>query len=316
MTALLLSLLVGVCATWIALVIPARRRSWVDSRIAPHVSLRSGLPGKERASRSGSIPSVSRLTERLLVVLRLERPFRLELARAGSGWTTAQLAWATAGAGGGVFVLALVAGSPAAAVLLGLLAAVVPHVVLRLRAGRRAKAFDEQLPDILDMLVGSLTVGHSFDQSLHAVADGAAEPAATEFKRALGEIRLGRPARAALSDVAARVRSRDLPFVLTAVDLQQQIGGSLGGLLKTVADSVRERQQFRRKVRALTSMGRASAGALVAMPFVAAIGLSLLQPTYMQPMWQTTTGRELVVGALVSMALGTFILKRIVSIGS
>jgi Flp pilus assembly protein TadB len=52
------------------------------------------------------------------------------------------------------------------------------------------------------------------------------------------------------------------------------------------------------------------------MPFVAAIGLSLLQPTYMQPMWQTTTGRELVVGALVSMALGTFILKRIVSIGS
>src|SRR6185437_11754219 len=82
MTTLLLSLLVGVCATWIALVIPARRRSWVDSRIAPHVSLRSGLPGKERASRSGSIPSVSRLTERLLVVLRLERPFRLELARA------------------------------------------------------------------------------------------------------------------------------------------------------------------------------------------------------------------------------------------
>lgn len=316
MTALLLSLLVGVCATWIALVLQARRRSWIDSRIAPHVPLRSGLPGKERSGTSRSIPPFSRLTERLLVALRLEHPFRLELARAGSGWTAAQLAWATAGAGGGVFVLALVAGSPAAALLLGLFAAIVPHVVLKLRAARRAKAFDEQLPDILDTLVGSLTVGHSFDQSLHAVADGAAEPAATEFKRALGEIRLGRPARAALSDVADRVRSRDLPFVLTAVDLQQQIGGSLGGLLKTVADSVRERQQFRRKVRALTGMGRASAAALVALPFVAAIGLSVLQPTYMQPMWQTAIGRELVVGALVSMALGTFILKRIVSIGS
>lgn len=315
MTALLLAVLVGTCATWVALVLPARRRSWVDRRITPHVPTRAGAPTDGHRVKDRAIPFAG-LTARLLVVLRLERPFRLELGRAGSGWTPEQLAWATVGAGGGIFALALVAGSVGAAVPLALLAAVAPHVVLKLRAARRAKAFDEQLPDILDMLVGSLSVGHSFDQSLRAVADGASEPAATEFKHALGEIRLGRPAPAALAEVAARLRSRDLPFVLTAVDLQQQVGGSLASLLQTVADSVRERQQFRRKVQALTGMGRASAAALIALPFLAAIGLSLMQPTYMQPMWQTTTGRELVVGALVFMAIGTYILKRIVSIGS
>jgi len=316
MTAVLLALLVGACATWITLALPARRRSWIDTRIAPHVAARAGVQHEGRPARFATVAPITRLTARLLIALRLKGLLRLELGRAGSGWTPEQLAWVTLGAASGIFALTLAAGSTRSALPFALLAAVSPHCLLRLRAVRRAKAFDQQLPDILDMLVGSLTVGHSFDQSLRAVADGAAEPAASEFKHALGEIRLGRPSRAALAEVATRLRSGDLPFVLTAVDLQQQVGGSLAGLLQMVADTVRERQQFRRKVKALTGMGRASAAALIALPFLAAIGLSIMQPTYMQPMWQTTTGRELVVGALVLMALGSFILKRIVSIGS
>ena len=243
--------------------------------------------------------------------------FRLELGRAGSGWTPEQLAWATVGAAGGIFALALVAGSVGAAVPLACLAAVAPHVVLKLRAARRAKAFDEQLPDILDMLVGSLSVGHSFDQSLRAVADGASEPAATEFKHALGEIRLGRPAPAALADVAARLRSRG-----SAV--RAHCGRPAAAGRRQPREPARDGRRLGSRTAAVPAEGTGadrhgsgiSRAALIALPFLAGIGLSLMQPTYMQPMWQTTTGRELIVGALVFMAIGTYILKRIVSIGS
>src|ERR1019366_1235164 len=127
-----------------------------------------------------------------------------------SRWTPEQLAWATLAAAFGTFGITLIVGAaPGGALAVAVLAAMVPHGLLRLRAIRRARAFDAQLPDILDLIVGSLTVGHSFDQSLRAVTEGAAEPAAPEFERALGEIRLGRPTRAALADVATRLRSRD-----------------------------------------------------------------------------------------------------------
>ena len=260
------------------------RAQWALVRIEPHVHA-----APPRAPRP-------RRLERLLV---------RELEAAGSRLDPVRLALLT---------LAAAAVGAVLYPLAALVGAAVPHVVLRIRATRRSREFERRLPDLLDMLAASLRVGHSLEQALRGVAEEADEPAASELRRALGEIRLGRATAEALGDAGRRLGSDDLPFVLTAIEIQQQVGGSLAPLLAAVADTVRGRQQFRRRVRALTSMGRASAGTLIALPFVAALALSAVRPGYMHPLWATHTGRLLVGGAAVSIAVGSLLLRRIVEV--
>jgi tight adherence protein B len=117
----------------------------------------------------------------------------------------------------------------------------------------------------------------------------------------------------ALSDTAERIGSDNFGFVITAVTIQRQVGGSLAGLFDMVADTVRQRQQFARKIKGLTAMGRASAYVLIGLPFFIAFALTLLNPSYMDPLYHTSTGHQLIMVGLVMMAIGSLILKKLVS---
>ncbi len=103
-------------------------------------------------------------------------------------------------------------------------------------------------------------------------------PASKEFKRVLTETSLGRPMDDALAEMAERVGSKNLSFVVTAVTIQRQVGGSLAGIFDMVADTVRNRQQFARKIRSLTAMGKMSAYVLLGLPFFIAGALTLDEP--------------------------------------
>ena len=127
---------------------------------------------------------------------------------------------------------------------------------------RRIHQFESQLPDVLSTIAGSLRVGHGLKSSLQGIADEGAPPISTELRRVLSEARLGRPLEESLVAMCERLGSDDLLYVATAVDVQSQIGGSLAGVFTTVAETVRQRQQHRSKVRALTATGRASATVL------------------------------------------------------
>ena len=117
----------------------------------------------------------------------------------------------------------------------------------------------------------------------------------------------------ALQETADRIGSKNFSFVITAVNIQRQVGGSLAGLFDMVADTVRDRQQFARKIRSLTAMGRASAYVLVGLPFFIAFAITLLNPTYMDPLYHSHAGHMLVVLGLTMMAFGSLLLKKIVS---
>ena len=129
----------------------------------------------------------------------------------------------------------------------------------------------------------------------------------------LAEARLGKPVEQALADMSERLGSKNFDFVITAVKIQQQDGGSLAGLVDMVADTVRQRQQFIRKVKGLTAMGRAGAYTLVALPFFIAIVITIINPTYMYPLYHTSTGHMLIYIGLGAMAFGSLCLKKIVS---
>jgi tight adherence protein B len=100
---------------------------------------------------------------------------------------------------------------------------------------------------------------------------------------------------------------------MNAVTIQRQVGGSLAGLFDMVADTVRQRQQFARKVRGLTAMGRMSAYVLVGLPFFLAIVATMLNPAYMSPLYHTATGQKILATGAVMILIGSGILKKIVS---
>ena len=191
--------------------------------------------------------------------------------------------------------------------------ALIPYFVVAYLARKRLKAFENQLPDLLVTMAASLKAGHSFRQGLQSVVDEGQEPASKEFKRVLTETRLGRPMDDALQEMGQRMGSKNFEFVMSAVTIQRQVGGSLAGLFDMVADTVRQRHQFQRKIKGLTAMGRASAYVLVGLPFVVFFAISVIDRDYMDPLFETSTGHKLIIATFVMMALGSAILKKIVS---
>src|SRR5439155_528024 len=160
---------------------------------------------------------------------------------------------------------------------------------------------------------GSRKAGHSFKQGLQAVVDESQPPASAELKRVLTEAGLGRPMDDALAEMADRIGSENFSFAITAVTIQRQVGGSLASLFDMVAETVRNRQQFARKIRSLTAMGRMSAYTLIAIPFFIAGTVTLINGEYMHPLYHTHAGHLLLLVGLAMMATGSVILKKIVS---
>jgi tight adherence protein B len=203
--------------------------------------------------------------------------------------------------------------SPVVVLMLVVIAGMIPCGWVWLKMRKRLRAFEDQLPDLLITIAASLKAGHSFKQGLQAVVDEGHPPANQEIKRVLTETSLGRPMDDALAEMAERVGSKNFEFAITAVTIQRQVGGSLATLFDMVADTVRQRQQFARKIRALTAMGRMSAYTLVGIPFFIAGTITLLNRDYMRPLYTTDAGQMMILIAFVMMGFGSLILKKIVS---
>ncbi len=213
-----------------------------------------------------------------------------------------------------VFLLATLVASAGWGLLLAVCTPFCGLLVLAIRARRRSRAFELQLPEVLDSLSASLKAGHGFEHALQTMANEVGEPAGAEFRRVVAETHLGRPFDVALRELGDRVQSKDLVFVLDAISIQRQVGGSLAELFELVSETVREREQFRRKVRAITGMVRTSATTLTFLPLVAAIGLTLVNHSYEAPLFTTTMGQVMCLVTISMMVVGGVILRRIGSV--
>jgi tight adherence protein B len=129
----------------------------------------------------------------------------------------------------------------------------------------------------------------------------------------IAETRLGRPIEDALGEMAMRLGSSNFEFIVTAVNIQTQVGGSLAGLFDLVSDTIRQRHGFARKIKSLTAMGRMSAYVLVGLPVFLAMCLTLLSRDYMAPLWNSSAGHKLIGVGVVMMMIGASILRKIVS---
>lgn len=291
------------------------RGSWVLSRIVAHTGeAKGGSKRKRRARRGEMLTSVFALTERALGHLKQWRSISRMLERADVQLRTVEFVWISVGAAVLAAMVAILFGASAVVfVALVVIAGMVPFSWIWLKMRKRLRAFEDELPDLLITIAASLKAGHSFKQGLQAVVDEGHPPANKEFKRVLTEASLGRSMDDALQEMAERMASKNFEFAITAVTIQRQVGGSLATLFDMVADTVRQRQQFTRKIRALTAMGRMSAYTLIGIPFFIAGIITLVNSSYMHPLYYTHTGHVLIVIGLLMMGFGSLILKKIVS---
>jgi tight adherence protein B len=295
-------------------VLTSVRGSRLRRRLAPHLGEPKGSKRKVERERLMAASGLFRATERTFGHWRHWIAMDRMLERADVPLRTVEFVYLS-------LITGLVGGLLGAAILSGTLMVLatmagggaIPFAVIWFKGRQRTKAFENQLPDLLITLAAALKAGHSFKQGLQTVVDEGRPPASKELKRVLTEAQLGRPIGEALSEMAVRLGSKNFEFVITAVSIQQQIGGSLAGLIDMVADTVRQRQQFIRKVRGLTAMGRAGSYVLIGLPFVIAAAITLMNSDYMSPLYYSSAGHKIMLLGFSMMAVGSLLLKRIVS---
>ncbi|HET8651567.1 MAG TPA: type II secretion system F family protein [Gaiellaceae bacterium] len=306
----LVGLLVLLAGTF---VLTSVRGSRLRRRLAPHIGPTHAKRKQER-ERLQAAAGLFRATERTFGHWRHWVALARLLERSDVPLRTVEFVYLSIGAG---LIAGLVAGvlAQGTLVIVGVMAGglAVPWLVVWIKGKRRTTAFENQLPDMLITLAASLKAGHSFKTGLQTIVDEGRPPASKELKRVLTEAQLGRPIDDSLAEMAERLGSKNFEFVITAVTIQRQVGGSLAGLIDMVADTVRQRQQFIRKIKGLTAMGRAGAYVLVGLPFFVAAVITLMNRSYMDPLYHSSTGHKLIILMLVMMAFGSFLLRRIVS---
>lgn len=214
----------------------------------------------------------------------------------------------------GVLTVALTQGALLWSFLAIMIAVTGPLVYLRLRAEQRLRRFNEQLPDILDLIAGSLRSGWGIQQSLDLVVDEVGDPARSEFRRSQAEARLGLPIEEALERMAGRIKSDDLRWTVSAITIQREVGGNLAEVLNTVSRTIRERAELKRQVSALTAEGRLSMTILTVLPFVVFGLMLVVNPRYMLLAVQNPLGVFAYIFGGVLLLVGLIWLNRIIRI--
>jgi tight adherence protein B len=312
-------IVVGLAAGFLVLVaflllLTARRGNWLRARLEAHTGGARRAKRVSRDERLAALTGVLRATERAFGHLRHWKRVQKMLERGETPLRAAEFAYIVFGLALLLGMLMAVSGSSPIVILLAMaIGALIPFGIVWYRMRRRLGAFETQLPDLLITVAASLKAGHSFKQGLQAVVDEGTPPASSEFHRVLTETGLGRSMDDALTDMADRVGSDNFEFAITAVTIQRQVGGSLATLFDMVADTVRQRQQFARKIRSLTAMGRMSAYTLIGLPFFLALAISLLNPGYLHPLLHSSTGHMLLFVGMAMMVVGSALLQKIVS---
>jgi tight adherence protein B len=208
--------------------------------------------------------------------------------------------------------IGLAVAGPLQAVLLGLVALLAPRAILTHLRDRRRARFAEQLEGVMQLLAGSLRAGYGLLQALNTVATEAASPAREEFGRVIVETRMGRDLIQSLEGVADRMSSEDFRWTTQAIDIQRSVGGDLAAVLDTVAETIRDRNQIKRHIRALSAEGRISAYVLISLPFLIAGFILVVNPGFLAPLIDTSAGRIAVVIGAVLMIVGVIWIRRLV----
>ena len=210
-------------------------------------------------------------------------------------------------------VLAAVASAPLVGVIAAAAVGIGARALPGIRAARRGRRLEAQLPGAFSVIASSMTSGHTFLRSIQMLRGQVPSPLSEELDRVVAETMLGQELIDALDHMADRYDIMDLRWVVHAVRTQQLTGGKVSDILHTMADFMRTREEVRREVQVLTAEGRVSAYVLIALPVLLGLALQVIDPAYLRPFFR---GPGLVVlgGCAAMLAIGYVIIRRMADI--
>ena len=222
---------------------------------------------------------------------------------------------------GGIFLGWLLGGRDTGGWLAILLGGVVgffiPRFYVRREQGRRLIRFDNQLADMLGLMVNGLRAGYSTMQAMESVSRELPPPISDEFRRVVQEIQLGVPMEIALDNLLRRIPSRDLDLVITAVNVQREVGGNLAEILDTISHTIRERVRVKGEIRVLTSQVMMSGKFLALMPIGMLTAMYFFNRNYLMHYFDPETkiiGIPVLIFSGFIILIGYFTMTRIADI--
>jgi tight adherence protein B len=194
------------------------------------------------------------------------------------------------------------------------IAAAVPFLYLLNKRQKRTAKFQSQLPEALDMIARSMRAGHAFTTGMRMAADEFGDPLGPEFAYTMDEINFGVSVPDALENLLDRVDCSDLNFFVVAVILQRETGGNLAEVMEKIAHLIRERFKLLDRIQTLSAEGKLSAAILTAIPFVVAGMVYTMNRKYIMILVTEPAGRILILGAIILMLIGFYVMRRIIRI--
>ncbi len=295
--------------------IRAQRQAEIKARmerfteIAPATTVQEAAPAVEEPSQ------LTRAIDRLLTQREFGKNWRNALSKADLKITVAEYL--------AIHVISTLGFFAAATLLWGLVLGIVggvvgffaPRIYVSRKQRQRLIRFEEQLPDTIGLWVNSLRSGYSVLQAMEAIAKECPEPTATEFRRVVQEVQLGISMEDALDHMLKRLDSEDLDLIVTAVNIQREVGGNLAEILDVIGHTIRERIKLKGEIRVLTSQGRYTGWLISGLPIVLALFLMAINPNYMGGLFENRMcGWPLIGIGLGLIGMGTAAIQRIVDI--
>jgi len=296
----------------------------VASRLERYAAGRDQPASTTGEQESAVVAGLSRIIERQDLATRLS----VDLARADLKMKPAEfiLAWVATPflfVGAAYVVGIIIPGFQNIIALIAffLIGLYAPRYYLKYRQKKRLRQFSEQLPDTITLLANSLRAGSSFLQGIELVTREARPPISEEMERVVREMQLGMALQPALNNLVRRMASEDLELVVTAIQIQSQVGGNLATVLDSIAFTIRERIRIIGEINTLTAMQRYSGYVITLLPIGLGALLFLISPSYITVMFESPPemlglpmGVVFFIVGLISMGIGYLLIRRVVDI--
>jgi tight adherence protein B len=215
---------------------------------------------------------------------------------------------------GASFIVGRLTRLPWLGLAVGALLAYIPFFIVKFKATKRMRTFEEQFPEAIDLIARALRAGHGFTTGLSVVAEEAPQPVAGEFRLLYDQQNFGMPLGDAMKAFAARIPLLDARFFVTAVLTQRESGGNLAEILTNLANVIRERFKVKRQVRVISAHGRITAWILCGLPPALAVAMMIVMPAHMMLLVTDPMGNAMVLAGLVMQVAGSLIIKKLVNI--
>jgi tight adherence protein B len=257
----------------------ASERTVLDQRLGQYIGDERPKEEDSRRDKSALTDWVSRRVERTSYGDKIAR----QLARADVKLKVAEYIVLIVVSVIGVGLIAWLLGSrsPVSFIIGAVFGFLLPGMYVNRQQKKRLNRFNDQLSDMINLMVNGLRAGYSTMQAMEAVSKEMPSPISDEFRRVVQEMQIGIPMEQALENLLRRIPSDDLDFMVTAINVQREVGGNLSEILDTISFTIRERVRIKGEIRTLTAQVRTSGSVLSLIPVFLTIVLWFLNPEYL-----------------------------------